>query len=62
MQTFGNIFDSQKQLASQMSMVQRQIWEHGLTEDLKTQEAIISQQLEARKAQEEILWKKKSRI
>jgi hypothetical protein len=60
--TFGNIFDSQKQLTDQMSTIQRQIQEHGLTEDLKTQEADINQQLEARKAQEETLWKQKSRI
>jgi hypothetical protein len=43
-------------------MVQRQIREHGLTEELKTQEATLSQWLEERKAQEEILWKQKSRI
>ena len=43
-------------------MVQRQIQEHGLFEDLKAQEASIGQQLEARKAQEEILWRQKSRI
>jgi hypothetical protein len=45
-----------------MEHIQQQIWTSGLTEDLKTQEATITQQLETRKAQEEILWKQKSRV
>jgi hypothetical protein len=61
-QTFGNIFDSQRQLSEQMKTIQTQIRLQGLTDELKSQEAITAQQLEARKAQEEILWKQKSRI
>lgn len=61
-QTFGNIFDSQKQLSEKICTIQNQIWLQGLTDELKTQEAKLNQQLEARKGQEEILWKQKSRI
>jgi hypothetical protein len=46
----------------QMSIIQSQIRDQGISEDLKTQEATISQKLEERKAQEEILWRQKSRI
>jgi exonuclease III len=60
--TFGNIFDSQRQLAEQMENIQHQIRTRGLTDDLKTQEATITQQLGTRKAQEEILWRQKSRV
>ena len=45
-----------------MSMTQRQIWEKGLIEDIKIKEEYINKRLEARKAQEETLWKQKSRI
>jgi hypothetical protein len=34
--TFGNIFDSQRQLSEQMENIQQQIRTSGLTEDLKT--------------------------
>jgi predicted metal-dependent hydrolase len=61
-QTFDNIFDSQKQLSEQMGTIQNQIRLQGLTDELKTQEEKVNQQLEARKGQEEILWKHKSRI
>jgi hypothetical protein len=45
-----------------MGEIQNQIWMQGLTNDLKAQEAKLNQQMEARKGQEEILWKHKSRI
>jgi hypothetical protein len=61
-QTFGNIFDSQKQLSERMGEIQDQIRTQGLTKELKAQEETVNQQLEARKRQEEILWKQKSRI
>jgi hypothetical protein len=61
-QIFGNIFDSQRQLSKQMGVIQNQIQLQGLMDELKTQEAEVNQQLEARKVQEEILWKQKSRI
>jgi ribonuclease HI/exonuclease III len=60
--TFGNIFDSQKELKQQMEEIQRKIRDQGLTEALKEQEMKVSQHLETRKKQEEILWKQKSRI
>jgi hypothetical protein len=60
--TFGNIFEAQKKLMDQMGIVQSQIREQGISEDLKAQEAAISQKLEERKSQEEILWRQKSRI
>jgi hypothetical protein len=45
-----------------MGVIQNQIWLQGLTDELKTQEEKVNQQLEAIKGQEEILWKQKSRI
>jgi hypothetical protein len=60
--TFGNIFNSQRQLSEQMEKIQHQIRMCGLTDDLKVQEVAIAQQLGARKAQEEILWRQKSCI
>jgi hypothetical protein len=60
--TFGNIFDSQKELRQQMEEIQRMIRDQGLTDALKEQELQVSQHLETRKKQEEILWKQKSRI
>jgi len=60
--TFGNIFDSQNKLREQLGEIQHQIRQQGLTTELKGQYMEITQQLEARKRQEEILWKQKSRI
>jgi exonuclease III len=62
MHTFGNIFESQKKLLAQMDEIQQQIRDQGLTEELKAQEMEVTQQMEARKKQEEILWKQKSRV
>jgi hypothetical protein len=41
--TFGNIFDSQKQLSEQMGAIQNQIWLQGLTDELKSQEEKLNQ-------------------
>jgi exonuclease III len=60
--TFGSIFDSQKQLMEQMEEIQCRIREQGLTEELRSQELKVNQQIAERKRQEEILWKQKSRI
>jgi exonuclease III len=60
--TFGNIFETKKQLTEQMNEIQCKIREQGFTEELKDQELKVNQQLEDRKRQEEILWKQKSRI
>jgi hypothetical protein len=61
-QTFGNIFETQRQLTEKMNTIQSQIWDTGLFEPLKLHEEAIKQKLEERKAQEEILWRQKSRI
>jgi hypothetical protein len=42
-----------------MGEIQNQIRSQGLTNELKAQEVKVNQQLEARKRQEEILWKQK---
>jgi hypothetical protein len=60
--TFGNIFDAQKQLSAQLEEIQHQIRMQGFTSELKAQETNLSQQLEVRRKQEEILWKQKSRV
>ena len=60
--TFGSIFDSQKQLAVQMSEIQSRIREQGFTDKLKDQEHKVNQQMADRKRQEEILWKQKSHV
>jgi hypothetical protein len=61
-QTFGNIFEAQKQITDQMGIIQSQICDKGISKELQTQEVTISQKLEERKVQEEILWRKKSCI
>jgi hypothetical protein len=61
-QNFKNIFEAQRNLNDQMKLIQIQIRNHGLTEDLKAQETLLKQQLEERRSQEEVLWRKKSRI
>jgi hypothetical protein len=45
-----------------MEEIQCRIREQGLTEELKSQELKVNQQIAERKRQEEILWKQKSRI
>jgi len=60
--TFGSIFDSQKQLMEEMEEIQCRIREQGHTEELRSQELKVNQQIAERKRQEEILWKQKSRI
>jgi hypothetical protein len=60
--TFGNIFEAQQQLNEQMQLLQIQIRNQGITEELGGQEALISQKLDERRVQEEILWRQKSRV
>jgi hypothetical protein len=59
---FGNIFQALKLLNSQMETVQHQIILQGRSPELAHQEKILADQIEERQKQEEILWKKKSRI
>jgi hypothetical protein len=61
-QTFRNIFEAQQHLNEQMRILQIQIRDQGITEELRMQEAMISQKLGERRAQEEILWRQKSRV
>jgi hypothetical protein len=60
--TFGDIFQAQENLNQQMQILQQQIRLQGLTEDLKKQETLLNNHLAKRRAQEEILWRQKSRI
>jgi exonuclease III len=60
--TFGDIFQAQENLKQQMQTLQQQIRSQGLTEDLKTQETLLNNQIAERRAQEEVLWRQKSRI
>ena len=60
--TFGNIFQAQENLKQQMQTLQQQIRSQGLTEDLKTHEMLLNNQLAERREQEEVLWRQKSRI
>jgi hypothetical protein len=43
--TFNNIFGAQKKLIDQMGIIENQIRNQGISEDIKTQEATISQNL-----------------
>jgi len=61
-QTFGKIFEAQRQLMEQMRNAQIQIQNMSLTEPLKQQEEALKQKLEERNIQEEIMWRKKSHI
>lgn len=45
-----------------MKSIQQEIIHKGYTEQLQEEEARIKQQLEDQYAQEEILWRKKSRV
>jgi hypothetical protein len=60
--TFGNIFQAQENLHQQIQGIQQQIRQQGLTDSLKHQEKKLNNQLAERRAQEEILWRQKSRI
>jgi hypothetical protein len=60
--TFGNILQAQVSLNQQMQTLQQHIHSQGLTDSLKEQETILSNQIAERRAQEEILWRQKSHI
>eukprot|EP00253_Pinus_taeda_P028889 PITA_28889 len=61
-ETFGNIFQAQQDLHKEMTDLQQQVITGGHTEGTLEQEQRIHNNLEERRKQEEILWKKKSRI
>ena len=60
--TFGNIFQSQQDLAAKMDALQQRLISSGCTEELDNQEKQLKNQIEEREIQEEMLWKQKSRI
>jgi hypothetical protein len=59
---FGNIFQAQKSLEKHMEDIKKKLITKGNSEALHAKEQLVKQQLEERLAQEEILWRKKSRI
>jgi hypothetical protein len=54
--TFGNIFQAQRDLEQQMKTIQQTILAQNSIEELLKEEAQVKQQLEEWYAQEEILW------
>eukprot|EP00253_Pinus_taeda_P005215 PITA_05215 len=59
---FGNILDARKNLEQNMCDLQQTIITEGRTDELANKEHSLWMELEARRLQEEILWKQKSRI
>eukprot|EP00253_Pinus_taeda_P009835 PITA_09835 len=59
---FGNILDARKNLEQNMCDLQQTIITEGRTKELANKEHSLWMELEARRLQEEILWKQKSRI
>ena len=59
---FRNIHQAKKDLEQKMASIQHEMILHGRTDSLDAEESTTQQQLEERYAQEEILWKQKSRI
>lgn len=58
---FGNITESRQKLEQEMSILQQTIITVGRTEELAHKEQSLWTALEARRSQEEILWRQKSR-
>eukprot|EP00253_Pinus_taeda_P019250 PITA_19250 len=59
---FGNITESRQKLEQEMSTLQQTIITAGRTEELPHKEQNLWTALEARRTQEEILWRQKSRV
>lgn len=59
---FGNIQKEQETLQINMKQIQHKIIEEGRSEELVEEEGLVLNNLEERRKQEEVLWKKKSRI
>jgi len=60
--TSGNIFKSEEILESSMDHPQTQIQEQGLSENLLSQEKLLTENLDIVCRQKEIHWKQKSRV
>lgn len=60
--TFGNIFKAQQELNQELVNLQQKIMTEGHTETTLDQERLLHSQLEERRKQEEIYWRKKSRV
>jgi hypothetical protein len=59
---FGNIFQAKQQIIKQMEHIQQTMIQNGRTDQLVQDEENLQTQLHERDSQEEILWKKKSRV
>lgn len=60
--TFGKIFRDKSVLEKDLELIQRDIMEHEPTNTLKQREEYTQKNLDSHYEQEEILWRKKSRI
>eukprot|EP00253_Pinus_taeda_P017843 PITA_17843 len=61
-ETFGNIFDAQREINQELKDLHQEIINAGHTETTLERERHITSQLEERRKQEEIYWRQKSRI
>jgi hypothetical protein len=59
---FGDIFLAQKNLEQKLEDIQQKSIISGYSEALLEEEATMKKQLEERHKQEEVLWRKKSRV
>jgi hypothetical protein len=59
---FVNIFQVQRLLEAQMELIQQQVISHGESPYLAQQEQTLSNQILERHNQEEIIWRKNSRV
>eukprot|EP00253_Pinus_taeda_P029368 PITA_29368 len=61
-ETFGNIFEAQRELTKELKDLHQEIINAGHTEATLDKERHINNQLEERRKQEEIYWRQKSRV
>eukprot|EP00253_Pinus_taeda_P031502 PITA_31502 len=61
-ETFGNIFDAQKELHKELKDIHQEVINSGHTEATLDRERHITKQIDERRKQEEIYWRQKSRI
>eukprot|EP00253_Pinus_taeda_P026164 PITA_26164 len=59
---FGNIMEDKQKLEKEMESLQQKMIMEGRTEESISKEGVILGKLEERRKQEEVLWRKKSRI
>eukprot|EP00253_Pinus_taeda_P035376 PITA_35376 len=61
-ETFGNIFDAQKELHKELKAIHQEVINSGHTDATLDRERNINKQIDERRKQEEIYWRQKSRI